>query len=72
MTERMRGAGWRNVWLLALVSLISDVSGEMLQAVLPFLLVAQGATGWGIGLTGGFTEGFGNVFKLVGGYAGEK
>jgi len=68
----MDGAGWRNVWLLAAVSLISDVSGEMLQAVLPFLLVAQGATGLGIGLVGGVTEGFGQVFKLVGGYVGAR
>jgi MFS family permease len=62
---------WRNVWLLAATSLVADVSGEMLQAVLPFLLVAQGATGLGIGLAGGI-DGLGHVFKLVGGYLGER
>lgn len=68
----IRGPAWRNVWLLALASLIADVSGEMLQAVLPFLLVAQGAGGIGIGLTGGLTEGFGQAMKVVGGYAGAR
>lgn len=65
-------AAWRNVWLLAVTSLISDVSGEMLQAVLPFLLVAQGASGVGLGLTGGATEMAGHAFKLVGGYWGAR
>jgi MFS family permease len=63
---------WRNVWLLSLTSFISDVSGEMLQAVLPFLLVSQGASGLGLGLVSGVSEGVGHVFKLVGGYAGER
>lgn len=57
--------------LLAATSLISDISGEMLQAVLPFLLVAQGAGGLGIGLVGG-TDGLGSVFKVLGGYVGER
>lgn len=68
----LRSATWRNVWLLALTSLVADVSGEMLQAVLPFLLLAQGATGLGLGLVGGVAEGVGHFFKLVGGYAGER
>ncbi len=66
------GDAWRTVWLLALVSFINDISGEMLMAVLPFLLIAQGATGLGLGLVGGMTEGVGHLFKLVGGYAGNR
>lgn len=58
--------------MLALVSFINDISGEMLMAVLPFLLIAQGATGLGLGLVGGVTEGVGHMFKLVGGYAGNR
>ncbi|MEK6976172.1 MAG: MFS transporter [Candidatus Thermoplasmatota archaeon] len=67
----LRSQGWRNVTLLAAVSLINDVSGEMLMAVLPFLLVAQGATGLGLGLVGGVTDGIGHLSKLIGGYAGQ-
>lgn len=58
--------------LLSAASFISDVSGEMLQAVLPFLLVAQGAAGVAIGLVGGASEAVGHVFKLLGGYWGER
>ncbi|MHB1262633.1 MAG: MFS transporter [Thermoplasmatota archaeon] len=68
----MAHPGWRNVLLLAGVSLVADVSGEMLMAVLPFVLVAQGATGVGLGLVSGVSEGFGHVMKLAGGYLGQR
>ncbi len=61
--------GWRSVWLFALTSLIADISGEMVMAVLPFVLIAQGATGLGLGLVGGVADGIGNLMKLFGGYA---
>ena len=64
--------GWRDVRLLALVSLIGDISGEMLMAVLPFVLVAQGATGLGLGVVGGVTEGVGHAMKWVGGRVGQR
>lgn len=67
-----RGQGWRNVTLLAVVSFINDISGEMLMAVLPFLLVAQGASGLGLGLVGGVTDGIGHLSKLIGGWAGQR
>lgn len=57
----------RNVLLLALTSLLADISGEMLMAVLPFLLVAQGATGVGVGLVGGFADAVGHALKPVAG-----
>jgi len=60
------------VALLGLVSLIADVSGEMLSALLPFLLVTQGATGLALGLVDGVTEGTGDVFKLVGGVLAQR
>lgn len=67
-----RGAGWRNVLLLAAVSFVNDVSGEMLMAVLPFLLVAQGASGVGLGIVGGVTDGIGHLTKLIGGWVGQR
>lgn len=67
-----RDPAWRNVALLAGVSLINDISGEMLMAVLPFLLVSQGATGLGLGLVGGVTEGTGHLTKLLGGWLGQR
>ena len=53
----------RNVLLLAFASFLADVSGEMLLAVLPFLLVAQGATGVGVGLVGGLADAVGHALK---------
>jgi MFS family permease len=63
---------WRDVWLLALVSLINDVSGELVLALLPIVLVAQGATGLGIGLVDGVTEGVGHLFKYIGAQVGAR
>lgn len=54
----------RNVALLAVTSFLADISGEMLQAVLPFLLLAQGASGLGVGLTGA-ADAVGHVLKPV-------
>lgn len=53
----------KNVLLLALTSFLADVSGEMLMAMLPFLLVAQGATGLGIGLVSGLADAVGHAVK---------
>lgn len=57
----------RNVLLLAAASFLADVSGEMLMAVLPFLLVAQGASGVGLGLVGGAADAIGHVLKPAAG-----
>lgn len=53
----------RNVALLAAASFLADVSGEMLMAVFPFLLLAQGATGLGLGLAGGAADAVGHLVK---------
>jgi MFS family permease len=55
----------RNVVLLAVTSFLADISGEMLQAVLAFLLVLQGASGLAIGLTGGASDAVGHLLKPV-------
>lgn len=67
-----RGDGWRTVRLLALTSLLADVSGEMLMAVLPFLLVAQGASGLAVGLVGAASEAVGHLSKWLGGWVGDR
>lgn len=62
----------RNVLLLAATSFLADVSGEMLMAVLPFLLVAQGATGIGIGLVGGLADAMGHLVKPFAGAVADR
>jgi MFS family permease len=67
-----RGEGWRIVRLLSLTSLLADISGEMVMAVLPFLLVSQGATGLAVGLVGAASEAIGHLSKFLGGKAGDR
>jgi MFS family permease len=62
----------RNVLLLAAASFLADVSGEMLLAVLPFLLVAQGATGVGLGLVSGLSDAVGHLLKPFAGRFADK
>lgn len=62
----------RNVLLLAATSFLADVSGEMLMAVLPFLLVAQGASGLGVGLVGGLTDAVGYLVKPLAGRVADR
>lgn len=58
--------------LLSLTSLLADISGEMVMAVLPFLLVSQGATGLAVGLVGAAAEATGHISKWLGGRAGDR
>lgn len=53
----------RNVALLAAASFLADVSGEMLMAVFPFILVSQGASGLGLGLAGSAADAVGHLVK---------
>ncbi|HWH08734.1 MAG TPA: MFS transporter [Candidatus Thermoplasmatota archaeon] len=62
----------RNVALLAFASFLADVSGEMLMAVFPFLLVAQGATGLGLGLAGGAADAVGHLVKPFAGAVADR
>ena len=62
----------RNVVLLAAASFLADVSGEILMAVLPFLLVAQGASGVGLGLVGGLSDAAGHLLKPFAGALADK
>ncbi|MEA3143244.1 MAG: hypothetical protein QOG31_568 [Thermoplasmata archaeon] len=66
------GKGWRTVRLLSLTSLLADVSGEMVMAVLPFLLVSQGASGLAVGIVGAASEAIGHFSKWLGGRAGDR
>lgn len=64
--------GWRTVWLLSITSLLADISSEMMTAVLPFLLVSQGAGGLAVGLFGATSELVGNLVKWQGGRWGDR
>ena len=58
----------RNVWILALVSLCTDVSSEMIYPLVPlFLTGVLGAPATVVGLIEGLAEATANLLKLVSG-----
>jgi MFS family permease len=61
-----------NVFLLGLVSLLADVSSEMIMPVLPLFILSIGGSGIIIGLIGGLEEGIASTFKVIAGYFSDR
>ncbi|GAA3883698.1 MFS transporter [Saccharothrix violaceirubra] len=75
--ERPRKLGWKglsgNVFALGTVSLITDVSSEMVTAVLPlYLVVGLGLSPAAYGVIDGVYTGATTLLRLVGGYLADK
>ena len=77
--ERKGGANerklQRNVLLLGVVSLLNDLSSEMIMPILPeFIrsLASPGEASIAIGLVGGFQESISSVLKAPAGYISDK
>src|SRR3989344_302530 len=64
--------GGLNILLLGLVSMLNDISSEMIQPLLPLLISAIGGTGLTLGLIGGIIEGLPNIIKVGVGYFSDK
>ena len=62
----------RNIFLLSLVSLLNDLSSEMILAVLPLFIVELGGGGISIGLIGGAREAIANLLKVFSGYMSDR
>lgn len=63
----------RNVWIIGLVSLFTDISSEMLVPVLPlFLTTVLGSPVAAVGLIEGSAEAMASVMKAVSGYLSDK
>src|SRR5437868_1411633 len=63
----------RNVIALSSVSLLNDVSSEIIYPLLPaFLALSLGASPFAIGLIEGFAESVASLLKLVSGYASDR
>ncbi len=61
-----------NVLLLGLTSLLMDVSGEIITAILPLFLASLGAGAVVIGLVGGISDSVVSIFKVLSGYWSDK
>lgn len=55
----------RTVFLLGVVSLLNDLAGELIMAVLPVFLVSLGSAGWVVGLIGGLEDATKSLLSLV-------
>lgn len=61
-----------NIFLLGFVSLLNDMSSEMLMPILPLFLTSLGADSVIIGLLGGLRNSIASTLKVVGGYLSDK
>jgi len=67
MRKLLSGIGI-NIFLLGIVSLLTDVSSEMILAVLPLFIVSLGGAGIAIGLIGGVGDSVASLLKVFSGY----
>jgi MFS family permease len=69
MAMKLRLPISRTVLLLGLVSLLNDLAGELIMAVLPvFLIGLPGSGGWVIGLIGGLEDGARSLLSFAFGH----
>jgi MFS family permease len=57
-----------NIILLGLVSLLNDMSSEIIQPILPLFIASLGGGGVAIGLIGGLSDGIPSILKIFSGY----
>ena len=61
-----------NVFLLGVVSLLTDMSSEMIYPILPMFITALGGTGLIVGLIGGLGDSVASILSVVSGYYSDK
>ncbi|MEE8168123.1 MAG: MFS transporter [Candidatus Hydrothermarchaeales archaeon] len=69
--------GWtsgikRNVLLLGLVSLLTDMSSEIILPILPMFIVSLGGAGLAVGLIGGLGDSCASIVNLFSGHLSDK
>ncbi len=58
----------KNIILLGFVSLLNDVSSEIIQPILPLFIASIGGGSLAIGLIGGISDGLPSILKVFAGY----
>ena len=67
----LRGLG-RNIIILGLVSLFTDLSSQMVFPLIPLYLVTIGAGAWVVGLVEGAAETTASFLKILSGFWSDK
>jgi MFS family permease len=57
----------KNIILLGFVSLLNDISSEIIQPVLPIFIASLGGGGLAVGLIGGISDGLPSLLKVLAG-----
>lgn len=58
----------RNILLLGFVSLLNDISSEIIQPILPIFITSLGGGSFAIGLIGGISDGLPSIIQVFSGY----
>jgi MFS family permease len=58
----------KNILLLGFVSLLNDISSEIIQPILPIFIASLGGGGLAVGLIGGISDGLPSLLKVLAGY----
>ena len=61
-----------NIFLLSIVSLLNDMSSEMIMPILPLFFYDLGASSLIVGLLGGLRESISSILKVFGGYFSDR
>jgi MFS family permease len=62
----------KNILLLGFVSLLNDISSEIIQPILPLFIAALGGGGMAVGLIGGVSDGLPSILKVLAGYGSDR
>jgi len=66
--ERAGKDSKKNIFLLGLVSLLNDISSEIIQPILPLFITSLGGGSMVVGLIGGISDGLPSILKVFSGY----
>ena len=62
----------KNIQLLGFVSLLNDISSEIIQPILPLFITSLGGGSLAVGLIGGFSNGLPSIIEIFSGYWSDK
>jgi MFS family permease len=62
----------KNILLLGFVSLLNDISSEIIQPILPLFIASLGGGGMAVGLIGGVSDGLPSILKVLAGYVSDR
>jgi MFS family permease len=72
MEQMNRDKTSKNILLLGFVSLLNDISSEIIQPILPLFIASLGGSSLAVGLIGGISDGLPSLLKVLAGYGSDR